>query len=327
MKNIDEKLLEKAKELGIEVDDDTTEDELKKLIEEAEKDDKGTKKDKDPEWLEKELKKVIEQRDTLKKDKRRLSRKINELEEKLESAPSKDDFDKLKEELNSLKEFKTAKEKEEEEKMLEQKTELEKAEIRFNKQLEELKSQMESNLKEREEKLSQFEEEIKKREEQINRLRYGKLDAEIMEAAAKFNAYSPAQIVKLTKDMFEYDENLDKFFFYVKDKKGDKIVDELTVEERIKEFLEDDSNANLVRSDVKPGTEHKESVTKTPTETKEVSRLGGVRSSTGEYDPNDPDIKAEADERGLTPEELIDIWKIRDAKKAKIEEKRTQSQS
>ena len=312
---VDEKLLDKAKELGIEVDDDTTEEDLKKAIEEKEKEGKDKdKKDKDPERLEAELKRVIAQRDSAKADRKKLKKKLEELEEIVNSAPKKEDFEKMMEELKELREFRETKIKEEDERELEKKSELEKAEIRFNKQLEDLKKEMESSLKSREERLNEFENMLKQKEEQINRLRYSRLDSEIMQAAVKYNAYSPAQIVKLTKDMFEYDENLDKFFFYVKDKSGKKIVDELTVEEAIKEFLEDESNDNLVRSDVKGGTDHKGSVVKTDKGVKEVSMLGRGRSSNRKYSPDDEDVKKEAEEKGLTPEDVVELRQLRDAK-------------
>ena len=299
-------LIEKAKALGIEIEDEDNinEDELKAKIEEKEQEKTKDKKDKDPEYLESELKKLIKQRDSLKSERRKLQERLKEFEERMKELPPKDEFEKILEEYNQLKEFKTELEKKREEEELAKKSEEERMKIRFEKEKESLQKQFEQQMAEFKKLLEDREKELKERDSKIQRFREYRLEREILEIASK-KAYNPKQIVKLLKDGFEYDENLDKFFYPVYDTSG-KMKDELSVEERVNQFLNDPENDNLVRSDA-----NTESIRSSQTQDK-TGKL------TGDYSPTNPKIIEEAKQHRMKPEDWAEIARLRDIKLGKI---------
>jgi len=274
--------------------------------EETKNEDKTTeeKKTKDPEYLEQELKKVISQRDSIKSEKRRLQEKLKEFESKMKEIPPKEELDRMMEEYKALKEFKEELDRKKEEEELKKKSEEERLKIRFEKEKQSLQKQFEEQMAEFKKLLEDRENELKQRDERISRLREYRLEREILEIASK-KAYNPKQIVKLLKDGFEYDENLDKFFYPVYDSSG-KMVDEKTVDEYVNEFLNDPENDNLVRSDA-----NTESFRSTETEDK-------TGSHSGKYNPKDPRIIKEAEEHGLKPEDWAEIAYRRDVKLGKV---------
>lgn len=295
----------KAKELGIEITDEMTDDEIKALVEAKEEELKN--KNKDPEYLENELKKVIAQRDAAKKERRALQNKIKEFEEKMKSLPPSDELTKMKEEYEALKEFKTQVEKEREEKELAQKTELERTQIQFKKEMESLQEQFNKQLEELGSKVKEKEEILQKKDNKIATLRTYRLEREIIENASQ-KAYNPKQVVKLLRDGFEYDENLDKFYYPVYDQSG-KMVDELTIEDRVKQFLDDPENDNLVRSDANTNSMH----------TKPADDPS-KRTYSGVYNPNDPKIKEEAAAHNMDPKDWVEIAELRDRKLGKLKD-------
>lgn len=160
------------------------------------------------------------------------------------------------------------------------KTELERAEVLHKKQMSEMEerfnSQMEKFQKQIEEKDSVLQEKDKKL--QVNRKIA--LEKDILEFAAKYEAYSPQQIVRLLSPDFTYDDQLEKWVVLKKDNKG-KIVDELEVHDYVKEFLTEDSNSNLIRANINnDGSSHQTPVTPKPTKT-----------TSKNYDPNADNIK------------------------------------
>jgi len=105
---------------------------------------------------------------------------------------------------------------------------------------------------------------------------------------------------------------LDKFSTYIYGNDG-KIKDSKDIEEVVKEFLSDPVNENLVKSKIKVGGPgHMES----NGENQDDSNKNGQKKkpTPGTYDANDPDLKREADMKGMTVQELIEIKKMRDAK-------------
>ena len=131
---------DKAKELGIEFDDDIEDTDLQKLIDAKEKE---IEKENDVEFHKAEAKKAYAKRDEERKDKKKLQAKLADLEKAMANSPSVDEFKTLKEKFEVI-EAEEAKKKEEEEKAaLAKKTESELLEIRFKKEFDNLKSQME----------------------------------------------------------------------------------------------------------------------------------------------------------------------------------------
>lgn len=315
---LNDKLVEKAKTLGINHEDFKDDDSLTKAIEDKEKDNDLEIDVKDPEAVKKEIKKwkeeakkAFDSRDEIKKERRKLQQDMDALKEQIKVAPNKEELDKLTKELKELKTFKEELDRKKEEDELKNKSEAEKIKIRFEREFEDLKKKMDEAINSKDKIVIEKETELKRKENEIEGLRRHRLKSEIMEQAAKLKAYNPAQVARLLLDEFEYDKDLNQFFFYKRDSKG-KITNELEISERVKEFLSDPENDNLVESEAKGGTGHEKSEKKTPTDKKAGSEK--------KYDPKDADLIAEAEEKGLSVEDYIEIQKLRDAKLAKIRE-------
>jgi hypothetical protein len=309
-----QELVDKAKELGIDISsfgDD--ESKVEAAIKEKENskdtnDDDDDDDDKDKEYWKNEAKKAFQDRDEAKKERRRLAENIKKLETQLKGAPKSDEIDELRKELKELKDAKAELDKAKEDEELKNKTESEKLELNFKKQMETFKKQMEEELNKNKKVLEDTKSELGKKDSEINNLRQHRLKSEIMEVATKLKAYSPSQVYKLLRDDFTYDPDLDKFWFYMKDDKG-KLVEEKTIEERVKEFLTDPDNDNLVEADVSVNRNNKSDDKDKSKDKKKVD--------TTKYNPKDPKIIKEADDRGFKVEEWIAIKTMRDEKLAK----------
>ena len=291
---LNEELIKKAETLGVKFDADETDNDALKALIEAKEAEKDSKKEKDPEYLESELKKTISKRDELKREKRRLKESLDALEADLvEAKKGKADPEELKtlrDELKELKTFKQEMDDKAEEEELKTKTEKERLEVGFNKELGKLKEQLTEIQSESQRALDKREEELEKLKQTNSSLQRKSLNSEIIEAAVASNALKPKQIVLLTRSEFTWDEHENSFIYLKKDKKG-KIIDELTVSEFIGEYLSDEDNENLVRGSVKKGFNSDKKVTE--------------KSSSKDSDLTiTEEIKKEADDRGFTPE----IW-------------------
>jgi len=307
-----EELVKKAEELKIDTSKYETEDALHDAIEASEKtkktdDDKN--KTEHEKYLAAELKRVIEQRDTEKKERRKLNDKIKDLETKLSTAPSEDDLTSLKSQLKELKEFKETMDAKREEEEDKKRSESERQEIAHKRELEKLQTNLEQQLAKLQDQLNKKEEETRKSAEKIQSLRYFRLENEIAQHAITYKAIKPRQIVGLLKDEAVYDENLDKFYFPVFDNKG-KLINELSVDDKVKSFLEDPDNDNLVNSGINTDSLH-------------TKKSDGDKAtpSYGKYDPKDSKLIQEAQDRRLTVEDWIQIKLKKDEKFQKIHNK------
>ena len=308
-------LTEKASKLGIEIKDDMSEDDLNSAISTKEKEIQEKENDIDhwkeqaKKW-EEEAKKAFESRDTAKKERRALQTKITDLENKISDSPDADDVEALRSELESLKEMKEEFEKKKEEEALKGKTDLEKQQLHFNKEIENLRKEMAKRDEDLKKKDEAHKKELEIKEKEIFSQRRFRLDGEIKDIAIDHKAYNPNQIVRMLKDEFEYNADLDKFEIYTYDSKG-KPLESKSVKERVEEFLTDPKNDNLIQSDINTsgtGTRHSDTTTiKDDDYKKKLDR------------EEKENLKAEAEEAGVTVERLLEIRKVRDEafKKAK----------
>jgi hypothetical protein len=313
---LNEELVGKAKELGIDTEDFENDESLKTAISEIEaknkSDDDTDDVDKLKEklrYLQDENKKAFASRDAAKKEKRTYQQKLDDFEKRLKDSPDPEEVKKLKSEYSELKKFKEEIEKQREEEEFQKADELKKTQIRFEKQFNELKAQMEQEIGKTQQTLNEKEKILKEKDSEISELRVARLRSEIMEYASKFKAYNPKQVARLLQDDFEYDDKINSFFHYSKDNRG-KIVDELSIEDRVKAFLEDPENDNLVESSARSGTDHKD------TDNKEVSKKSGTS-----YNKKDESLKEKAEWAGLDVDSYIEIQKKKDEKLKKIREK------
>jgi len=298
-----DKLKKRANELGLKFDDDVSEEDLKKLVEDKEKElesDIDYWKKEAEKWQD-EAKKAFGKRDQFKGDRDKLADKIKEMEKSMKTMIPSDEKDALKEELDELKKFKEDYDKEREEEELKNKTEVERLQLQIDKQAREFQKQLDSFKTKAEEIKSTKDEELEKSRNEINQLRFSKLESEIVREAADLNAWRPSQIYLLTKDKFTYDPDLGKFT-YQKRGANNKLEDEMSVKEYLTDFLGQEENENLIRSKANPNSfqTHKD---KPKDKSTDLGDLGG-------FDPKDEEIVKQADFAGMTPERYIKIVKI-----------------
>jgi len=309
-----EEIKAKAEELKIDFDDEISEEDLQGKVDEKEgevkkAEEERKKREDDVDYWKSEAKKVIEQRDSAKSDARTLKVKIKKLEGQIGDLPNADTIKQLEKELKDLGEFKKTIDAEKEEEDNKNKTEIEKLQLRSQKAIEEVESKHEVTLKEINEKMDKLSEELNTSKAETKKFRSSKLESEIVNVAAKLDAFSPSQVYTLMKDKFTYDKDLEKFILPVKEK--GKLVDEKSVEDAVTDFLGKDENENLVKSKVNTDGLH----------TKESREIKGSGKKRGIYDPKDPKLIAEADHKGLSVDDLIDINIKRDKKLGRNQEK------
>lgn len=182
---------------------------------------------------------IIRDRDKAKEKMKSLEEQLSELNKKISSVPPEDELAKMKEDLEALRTYREEMEKKKQEAELKDKSESERLKI----QLDSIQNEYQTKLKDLEGKLQNtqatYEEKLQKREEKLNKLSIKVLEGRIMKVAIEEKAYSPEQIVLMTKHLFRKN---DEGEFYALNNKGK----EVTVEEFIAEFLNDEKNSNLV---------------------------------------------------------------------------------
>jgi hypothetical protein len=295
-------LKEVAKSLNIEFDEGIEEVDLQKLIddkkEELESDIEHWKKEA-TKW-ETEAKTAFKKRDTFKTDRDRLSGKIKELETSMDNMIPSTEKEELDEELSKLKKFKSEIDKAEEEKELAQKTEVERLELQMKKQEKSFQEQLDTKIKDIMGEQEVTKKELAETREEAKTLRFHGLEAEIIREAAKLDAWNPQQIFLLTRDIFTYDKDLGKFSFQDRDER-DKLVDEMSVPEYLKDFLSREENENLIKSKVNTSSFKSED-----DKTKHTTSKGDL----GKFNPKDPEIIKSAELNSMTPERYIKVVMI-----------------
>jgi len=290
---MDTKLKERLDELEIKIDDeDMSDDEVNDLIKAKEAELDKNKKD-DKTYSEDEFKKAVAARDKAKKEMRKFRDQVSDLEKKIDDAVDPDEVKKQKKELKDLQDFKKEKEEEEEEEKLKNLDDKDRMKIRFDKQMKKMQDEIDNIKSSKKEVENKIEENNKVAETRIEKLRMKTLRADIVEEASKYEVYNTSQIFRQVKDDFEYDKEMDEFVHIVRDKKG-KIVDEISVDAYIKEFLKDEANENLLRSKVNKNSMHSNK-----------QNANKDKDKTGGFNPKDPEIVKSARYTNMTPEQYI----------------------
>ena len=212
--------------------------------------DKKDKKDDRTTYSKTYVESIIRDRDKAKEKMKSLEEQLSELKKKISSVPPEDELNKMKEDLTALREYREEMEKKKQEAELKDKSESERLKI----QLDSMQNEYQTKLKDLEETLqntqSEFERKIQEREEKLNKLSTKVLEGRIMKVAIEEKAYSPEQIVLMTKHLFRKNDDGE---FYAINNKGK----EVTVEEFIAEFLKDERNSNLVAVEMPVGGDDK----------------------------------------------------------------------
>uniref|UniRef100_A0A6M3JNL0 Uncharacterized protein n=1 Tax=viral metagenome TaxID=1070528 RepID=A0A6M3JNL0_9ZZZZ len=305
-----EDLEKRAKELVVEFDETTTDDELAKLIKDVE--DLDTT---DTATIKKQLEDAIKRRDTALRDRRDMKKKLDTLQSDLEGRPSKEEYTTLKEQIDSLTTFKKQIEEEIETKKLESLDEVAKAKLRADKAEKEKDVKYQEGLNTATTKFQAQVDELTTKltgyEKQVGMLRTTSLENEIIKAAVKHKAIEPSHIVKMLRNEFTFDADVGRFFNYVRDEKGN-IAKEVEVDEYITDFLAKEENDYLIS----------ENVNRTSLRFQDTNKDKDIRvnlSKNTKYDPKSPTVVDAAADAGLSVPDWIEVRQLRDAKFAKIE--------
>ena len=310
-----DKLKEKARKLGIKFDDDVEKDDLQKLIDD--KEEEIAQQNNDADYLKKELdkwkaeaKKAFEKRDTVNADKTALKNKVKKMEEQMKNMTDSDSFKELKEQFDDLKKFKEDFDKKREKEKLDKMDEIERLKLESKKESEKLSKKMDDLKASFEKEKQEKDEALIKADKKISRLRKSTLGVDIMKAAVKMKSWNPEQVVRLVRDDLTYDKDVDRYSYIKRDEKG-KLVDELSVEEYVTDFLKREENENLIKSDANTSSFHSD----------KDKTLDKTHTKSGKYNPKDADIIREAEDRDMTPERYIKTLEKRDAWKEEKEGK------
>ena len=289
---MDENLKAKADELEIEVNDDMSDDEVTDLIKTKEVELEKLK-NKNKTYTKEELDKATAARDKAKTEMRKYKARVDTLEDKIENAVDPATVKDLKDQLKVLQDFKKDIDDKTEEEELKKLDEKDRAELRFNKQIKDMQDQIDAIKDTGKQEKEKYDEKEKSNKSHIEKLRLKTLRADIIEEASPYDPIKPSQVYRLIKDDFEYDSDMDEFVHTVRDKKG-KIIDEVSVAEYVKEYLEDEANENLIKSKVNKSSFNANKQNKSQNK----GELGG-------YDPKDPKIVKFAMDSMQTPEQYI----------------------
>lgn len=212
-------------------------------------DDKDKDKSKDDVKLSKSyVDSIIRDRDRTKKRLKELEEKLSKYEEVVKTAPPKDKVEKMKEELEELRKFREEIKKKQQEAELKDKSESERLKIQLKSVEEDYKAKLEELEEELNTTKQTFEQKLQEKEQMLSTLYEQVLEGRIRKIAIEEKAYSPEQIVLMTKHFFKRNEDGE---YYAINKKGK----EVTVEEFVAEFLRDPANSNLVAVQLPPNKE------------------------------------------------------------------------
>ncbi len=187
-----------------------------------------------------ELRKVIEQRDAAKKERRELQKALEDAKKGAgDSAALQERIKKLEEKEKRLAEFEAA----EEERKKKDMTEVERLKHENSKLQGKIGELEESASKTTEQLKAEMQSKIEELTSTNKKLLGFKLDNEILAAAQEHGAVNPKQVAKLIRGDFKLNED-GEFVHEMPGARGG--IREIPVGDRVKEFLTDPENANLV---------------------------------------------------------------------------------
>ena len=308
----------KAKELDIEFDEETSDDDLKNAIDAVDNSNNNDDDDLDEKakYYKSEMEKAVNKRQAEKAKVRKLNSKIKDLESKLDDTVDKKEISEFKKELKELREFKKQSEEEREKLELDKLDEADKIKALADKEVKKLQDQIDSIKEDFENKLKEKEEAIKQKESESKKLKRFALKSEVISVASKHKAISPEHVFRLVQSDFELEPNTDEYVHYVRDKNG-KIVDTKDLNEYLEDFFNDENNDYLIKSGSNNEGLHSDRHLKGKLKTKNKN------DDFGDYNPNDPELKEKAAREGfLDVETYIRTLLKRDSKLAKVNENR-----
>ena len=220
-------------------------------------DDKGgEKKEKKDELLfsKADIDKAAQRRQAALKRARKAEDNNKALEAKLATMPDADEFDNLNKDYADLKsQLKELQEAKADADLQKIDDERERAKAKMEREFEKERKALQKKMDALNVQVDSFQQEKKQHLDTLDKFRQSSLENEIISIAAP-KAFNPRQIVKLIVDDFEFDETDDKWYKNVYDAKG-KISAVLSVDEYVTTFLTDKDNENLLKADIKRGSD------------------------------------------------------------------------
>jgi hypothetical protein len=220
-------------------------------------DDKGKKKEvkkEEPKYTKADIDKAAARRQAALARARKAEEREKALEKQLSEMPDPDEFvglqsqyAEMKKQLNELKEAKADADLQQIE------DEKERARVKMEREFEKERKELKRKMDAMNQQVDSFQAEKQQHLETLQKFRQSSLENEIISIAAP-KAFNPRQIVKLIVDDFEFDETDDKWYKNVYDVKG-KISAVLSVDEYVTTFLTDKDNENLLKADIKRGSD------------------------------------------------------------------------
>lgn len=210
--------------------------------------------DGEPLYPKSELDKAVARRQAALKRAKTAEEKAKALADKLKQLPDPDEHEALKSQFTELKEqLRELKDRQAEEDLKKIEDEKERERVKLEQEFKKERAKYQAELEKMNSQLDSFQAEKARHEEILNKFRLSTLETEIMSIAAP-KAYNPRQIVKLIGEEFSFDTEDDRWYKNVYDNKG-KLVEVLTVEEYVNGFLADKDNENLLKADIKRGSD------------------------------------------------------------------------
>lgn len=246
-------LFDEIKVLRLFSDDPDNPDDNLDLDDDPDKDKKDKKEDTKL-YSEDEFSKAVQRRQAALKRAREAEEKYKELKTRIDTMPDEDEFNSLRENYSKMQQ--TLKEMEEAHKVAELEKiedEKERERAKMAQEFKKEKEKFESELDKLRMEIGKHNEEKEKQAQITRRYRQQALEGAVVNAAAT-KAFNPQQIVKLLVDDFTYDEKDDRWYREVYDRNG-KLKEMLSVDEYVESFLNDPINENLLKADVRSGSD------------------------------------------------------------------------
>jgi len=217
-------------------------------------DDLKDKKDLDVDAIKKDRDKAIERRTAALKRAQTAEAKAKALEDKMKSLPDEDEFNTLKSDYETMKQ--QLKELDEQRKAAELEKiedEKERERVKLQREFEKERNQYNSELGKLKEQIELFNREKEELAKIAEKHRKQVLETSILNAASG-KAFNPQQVVRLIVNEFVHDDKDDAWYKQVYDKNG-KLADMIPVDEYVEAFLNDPINENLLKADIKSGSD------------------------------------------------------------------------
>jgi hypothetical protein len=212
------------------------------------------KKVDEPVYTKADIEKAAARRQAALKRARDAEDKVKDLKTKMSDMPDPDEFDSLRSEYQKLQDqMKTLAEKQADEELKKIDDEKERARVKMEREFDKERSKLQKTMDDMNKQIESFTAEKQQHQETLNKWRRSSLENDIISSAAP-KAYNPGQIVKLIVEDFEYDEQDDRWYKHVYDAKG-KLTTVLSVKEFVTAFLADEDNENLLKADIKRGSD------------------------------------------------------------------------